>query len=319
MLRKILYLSFITLVVISLLFLGYVYTTKSLSEDISSLQTKTGESILNQQKKRPLDQKSPKQNPTANENLDTAKEQAENQEITVTPNSGSSETKSNQQETNINYDFSAVGELGENYLNSSKFKRLVIEVDYEESSKPSSNSLEYLKSTIAKYADKPNGIIFSEGNSFDKRKEEYSISDLLEIQKNNRKLYTKNDQAVIHIIYINGKYSNNESALGVAINSSTFVIFEDQISSATTALIQKSEIEKAVLVHEFGHLLGLVNINYTSEFNHEDTSHRHHSNNKESVMYWAVEDLSISNILAGGPPKTFDTDDEKDIKKIKGN
>ena len=58
-------------------------------------------------------------------------------------------------------------------------------------------------------------------------------------------------------------------------------------------------------------------INYKSNVNHEDLNNPHHSNNRESVMYWAVEDISVANILRGGPPYEFDSDDQHDIEKIR--
>jgi hypothetical protein len=60
-----------------------------------------------------------------------------------------------------------------------------------------------------------------------------------------------------------------------------------------------------------------VNIGYRSRFNHEDPAHPNHSNNPGSVMYWAVEDISIRNVLRGGPPPDFDDADRADLAMLR--
>ena len=73
------------------------------------------------------------------------------------------------------------------------------------------------------------------------------------------------------------------------------------------------EIENSVLVHEFGHLLGLVNLVYKSPVDHEDKDHPGHSNNEDSVMYWAIESANLGNIITGELPDEFDNDDLNDL------
>jgi hypothetical protein len=63
--------------------------------------------------------------------------------------------------------------------------------------------------------------------------------------------------------------------------------------------------------------MALINFGYHSAYNHEDSSHPHHSNNPNSVMYWAVEDVSVRNILRGGPPADFDDADRADLTMLR--
>ena len=55
---------------------------------------------------------------------------------------------------------------------------------------------------------------------------------------------------------------NDESVLGVAVDASTVAVFKDSITESVNFLGRPSaeEIERAVTVHEAGHLLGLVNL-----------------------------------------------------------
>ena len=82
-------------------------------------------------------------------------------------------------------------------------------------------------------------------------------------------------------------------------------------------IISSTVIERSVIVHEFGHLLGLINNGYQSPHNHEDSEHPHHSNNDESVKYWAIESQDIGNQIDGEPPNNFDSDDLDDLRLMK--
>ena len=44
-----------------------------------------------------------------------------------------------------------------------------------------------------------------------------------------------------------------------------------------------------------------------------DEEHKGHSNNEDSVMYWAIESANIGNIITGQLPDDFDADDLNDL------
>ena len=122
---------------------------------------------------------------------------------------------------------------------------------------------------------------------------------------------------MIHILYLNGEFEDNNNALGIAYKGSSFAMFQEKIEDAAFLFISAQDIEKAVLVHEYGHLLGLVNMGYTSPHDHEDPDHPHHSNNEESVMYWAIESQDFYNQLDGEPPNNFDSYDLDDLNLMR--
>ena len=105
----------------------------------------------------------------------------------------------------------------------------------------------------------------------------------------------------------------------MAVDASTIAVFKDSIDDSVNFLGRPSadEIERAVTVHEAGHLLGLVNLVYQSPIPHEDPDHPGHSNNEDSVMYWAIESQDIGNQLDGEPPNNFDEYDLDDLSLLK--
>ena len=74
-------------------------------------------------------------------------------------------------------------------------------------------------------------------------------------------------------------------------------------------------MERAVVTHEMGHLLGLVDL--VLDDKRGDPAHPGHSTNRGSVMFWAVETSLVGQVLGGPPPVDFDSDDVADLRKIR--
>ena len=60
--------------------------------------------------------------------------------------------------------------------------------------------------------------------------------------------------------------------------------------------------------------MGLVNLVYTSPIDHEDENHKGHSNNEDSVMYWAINSNDVGNFISGELPDEFDNADKSDLE-----
>lgn len=146
--------------------------------------------------------------------------------------------------------------------------------------------------------------------------EVYTADDLRRIAAQTRATSSTPKRVAVHVLVLDGQYED-ANALGVAFNASTFAIFPSRIRSGLLSSFNYSTFEEAVVVHELGHLFGLVNLTGHGAF-HEDPDHAGHSSNQESVMYWAVEDISIANVFRGGPPRTFDADDRREMDRIRG-
>ena len=205
-------------------------------------------------------------------------------------------------------------------LSSQKYTSMVLEIDFESGYRPETSSTDLLKERIEQVCDKPGGIEilltetdFQHGGSWsaddvrDKGSEAKS-----EPPQSGSTLYWQ-------AIFPSGEYET-DGVLGVAVDASTVAIFGDSVDDAQGPIFNRpssEEIENCVLVHEFGHLLGLVNLVYQSPVDHEDPDHPGHSNNDESVMYWAVESSDISNIFTGQLPDEFDQDDLDDLAGLK--
>jgi hypothetical protein len=119
--------------------------------------------------------------------------------------------------------------------------------------------------------------------------------------------------AVIHVLYLAGEFTD-DSALGVAVRGDTMAVFPEQMNRVASPFVSRTRIERAVVTHELGHILGLVDIYL--EQNSDDPEHPGHSTNPQSVMYWAVESDVVGQVLGGPPPIAFDGADQNDLRRI---
>lgn len=122
--------------------------------------------------------------------------------------------------------------------------------------------------------------------------------------------------AVIRLLFVHGRSDQGQGVLGIATGGDVAAVFSDRVEDAATGLVSPASIERAIAVHELGHLLGLVDLALST--GREDPEHPGHSTNRRSVMYWAVESSLVGDLLSGGPPQDFDAADRADLAAIRG-
>jgi hypothetical protein len=124
-----------------------------------------------------------------------------------------------------------------------------------------------------------------------------------------------NGRAVLRVLQLRGTFEGSAEVLGVAVRGDVIALFPDSIDDAATPLVSAAAIEDAVVLHELGHVLGLVDL--ARDTGRADPDHPGHSKNTHSVMYWAVESSLVGQVLNGPPPRDFDTDDLADLRALR--
>jgi hypothetical protein len=214
-------------------------------------------------------------------------------------------------------DLAGVGRNAAVYLRGTRYTKLVLEITAVRGWAPDQQALNILRARLGEVLDKPQGIEFLPVRTIDSTTNEYSSRDIAALENRHRKHFSgkTGGTAVIHMLYLNG---TTAGFAGRAYHASSVVIMAEAISRGSTALVSRGQIEGAVLVHEIGHLLRLVNNGYRSPRDHHDQAHPGHSKNKASVMYWAVEGGALlQDIFDGAPPNAFDADDLADLADLK--
>jgi hypothetical protein len=209
---------------------------------------------------------------------------------------------------------------------SGRYAKLVVEVDWmvdgSHDYRPSPLVLSFLQQRLNELLTKPGGIVVQLGNAVTATKSSYGTGDLRAVESANRGNHTGGDTAAMWILFANSYAvggSGGGQVIGVAYSGSAIAIFAATIESASTFAVSTDAIEKITVVHEVGHLLGLVNIGTPMVTPHEDPTHRGHSSNEHSVMYWAVEGSDVVGMILGGnAPDDFDANDKADLHAIGG-
>ena len=205
-------------------------------------------------------------------------------------------------------------------LHEDKYTSMVIEIDYAEGFEPEDSSIDLLQQRLDQICDKPDGITITKTKTVFEIDDTWTADDVRSEAYRTRGAspYFQTNVLTWHILMPAGEYSD-DSVLGVAVNAADIAIFKSTIQDSENIINRPSaeEIENSVMLHEVGHLLGLVNCVYQSDIDHEDPEHPKHSNNEDSVMYWAVETVSISAWFSGDLPTEFDQDDLNDMEGMK--
>lgn len=219
-------------------------------------------------------------------------------------------------------DFGPVGANGRALLNG-RVPRLVVEVDFQDQAEPDQEALDHLVDELSSVVDKPGGIRFAGGNSFASDQTVWRSADLRRVAETNRSTASTTSEVSVYVLYVRGQFfrdSGATSAIGVAYNASETALFPEQWRGVLGGLTGSQEgVEAAVLVHEIGHLFGLVNLTGVDVQQREDPEHPGHSRNRGSVMFHAIETTAVGQVFDGPPPDRFDAADRDDLDVIRGD
>lgn len=216
-------------------------------------------------------------------------------------------------------DAAGVGANGRAILRGDR-PALVVEIDAQQGVEPQQEALDHLRAMLEDVTHKPKGIRFEGVDTFSSTRTTWNTEDLRRAAAEHRSTSTTDTEVSIHVLYVAGSHAEDDSqtnAIGLAYSASTFAVFPDRWQGLSSVLGSGQAIERAVLVHELGHLLGLVNLGYTSDIDHEDPQHPGHSDNDGSVMFHAVETTLIGQAFSGPPPATFDEADRSDLEGLR--
>ncbi len=131
-------------------------------------------------------------------------------------------------------------------------------------------------------------------------------------------------EALMHLLWVDGAYEDDDGdslVLGFAYGGDRIIMLQDNIQRACTdALlpgVEEALCERTtttVLLHEMGHLFGLVNNGADMQRDHQDEEHGAHDDNENCIMFFAAETSQVSDLigdrLGGGSNDDFAFDDD---------
>jgi hypothetical protein len=203
------------------------------------------------------------------------------------------------------------GSFAPGILSPSFSSEVVVEIRTQSGAGPQQASLDHLTSVLRSVTGKTVNVV--QGAAIDGGAKSWSADDLR--STGDAGMAQGNGRAVIHLLFVHGSFGGDTGVLGVAARGDVAAIFIDQVKSSSTPLVGSTGIETAVVTHEVGHLMGLVDLYLHT--GRQDPDHPGHSTDTQSVMYWAVESNLVADLLQGGPPKDFDSADLADLQTIR--
>jgi len=220
-----------------------------------------------------------------------------------------------------NPDAGGLGSMSRGFLRPSPYPNINLEIDVAGAAGPSaavvSNMVGVLERESGKSATQAGGHAIDGHGSGCWNDSEIAAA------ASQRTTHTAGTTASMLALFLDGSYcsdSNNSITLGLAggpLGATSLLVFSAQVENQATTTVGPDQFMKAVSIHELGHVLGLINIGYQSQINHEDPAHPHHSSNPGSVMYWEIERGNLIQQFVKGPPQSFDSDDEADLAGLR--
>ncbi|MFK7811758.1 MAG: hypothetical protein AB8B59_04635 [Maribacter sp.] len=174
------------------------------------------------------------------------------------------------------------GESANDFLSNDKFTNLKIEIAHVVGFRPTQGAILLLTNYLKTYTFKENiEIVYSELPS--PNKETLTIQEIADIETKNRTVYNDGNTLGIFIYFADAPDEDDEAessaTLGAVYRNTTMVIYESTVRRiANRNLIRDALVESATINHEFGHLLGLVNLGTTAINNHIDAESSNHCN-----------------------------------------
>ncbi len=193
-------------------------------------------------------------------------------------------------------------------LTARTYTSLLVEVQYMKGFAPDEGALSNFRQFLQSQLHKPGGIYFSFKEIPAAQDTTLNREQLAEIHRLYRTAFTTGTQFSLYVLYTNGYYKK-QSVLAHALFNSCIILYGAAVKANAESFTfpTQNTIETTLLLHEMGHLLGLVTDGNAMKAAHSDSSHHPHCENPNCVMYWSMAIAPDYGPLRLRPFPTFDS------------
>jgi predicted Zn-dependent protease len=209
------------------------------------------------------------------------------------------------------------GASAHDLLSADKYTSLKIEIQYMTGFEPDKEALYQLYTFLQERLNKPEGISIVAKEIAQDSSTLLTTNDVRAIERKNRTAVTNGTQLALYILYTNGKYINDK-IFGLAYRNTSAVIFGENIKEYSGRIGQpnRTKLEATVLLHEMGHLLGLMEKGTPMQEEHHDETHSSHCRNRKCLMYYSIgTNDKFGYLIKGNIPEL----DEQCLADLKAN
>ncbi|MCE2612879.1 hypothetical protein LVD13_07845 [Flavobacteriaceae bacterium D16] len=200
-----------------------------------------------------------------------------------------------EQETDKSANLLATGDSAHDLLANTNFSNLLIEIGYVEGFQPSTTTMANFEDFLRDRTFKENITVqYLELPS--PGKETLTLQEIADLETENRTAYNEGNTLAVYIYFADAPADGDDEeqnlvTLGSVYRNTSMVIYERTVRAIAnrSALITISDVEEAVLSHEFGHLFGLVNLGSPMVALHEDAASTNHCDVAGCLMQAEIE------------------------------
>jgi len=169
----------------------------------------------------------------------------------------------------------ATGDSANDILANDSFDKLLLEIGYVEGFAPTSLAMTDFEAFIKQHTFKADiEITYKQLSS--PNEEKLTLEEIADLEKENRTAYNDGTTLAMYIYFADAPSEDDVEeedlvTLGAVYFNTSMIIYESTIRSLAgkSNLVSVADIESATLNHEFGHLMGLVNLGTDSVNDHE--------------------------------------------------
>jgi hypothetical protein len=161
---------------------------------------------------------------------------------------------------------------------------LRVEIDYVTDRAPSPAAIARLRERLVQHTGKEVEVVVDDALPRTHRETRWTLAELRELEAAHRDFRGSAEVASMWIVYVEGEgdASLGPWPVGYAFGPTSIAVFADQVRAA--APVSGGNPEAWVLVHESGHLLGLVGQGAAQQHFHMDVEHPGHCSEPSCVM-----------------------------------
>lgn len=206
----------------------------------------------------------------------------------------------------------SVGASANELLSVTKYQSINLQIQYMPGFAPDITALNNVVVFLNTIINKPGGISITQSQIASSGKAILTLSELNEIEKNNRTVFTSGTAVGIYLLFTDSKYSDL-NAVGLAYRNTSMAIFGKTVEESSGGLNQvtRTKLETTIEEHEFGHILGLVDLGTPMQVPHKDPNSKH-CNNSDCLMYFSTN--VMGGIGISGPVPSLDANCRNDLK-----
>ena len=191
----------------------------------------------------------------------------------------------------------SVGAASAALVGSTTHSSLRVELDFVTGLAPSPYAIGFLQRRLSERCNKPGGVRVVRGRAL-------PLTGLAEHEDEGLRkriaglapLRAATSTLVVRILYVDGRSAQDRAAgrahLGLSLGPRAIAVFPEQIRLNASG-VSAEELEGALVLHEVGHLMGLVGRGAPLTGNHADLSRPSHCSTRPCVMAHSSADWGL--------------------------